>query len=145
MSNRAQRRAMMRSELKRNKQLSLEYEKAVRNAGAKGRIAGLIQNGITPEDVRKEYKRGLQEGFQKAGIAITKSCYAGIILALKEEFGFDEDQCFRAVSALDKKIIWSIDHVELADEVLEQTGLRLELDEPMDRVQKVEAADEIPL
>lgn len=134
MSNRAQRRAMMRAETNRSQKLEEQYRRQIALAGKQGRIAGLIQNGITPDDVRNEYERGRQEGFSQAGVAITKSCYAGIILALKEEFGFDEDQCFRAISAVDKKIIWAISHVELADQVLKETGLRLDLDDPMERV-----------
>lgn len=107
MANRAQRRAMMR---------------------------GLIQNGITPEDVRKEYRRGEEEGFREAATSITKSCYAAIILALKDEFGFDDEQCYQALMAVDRRILYSIEHAELAEEVLEKTGLELRLDDPIERV-----------
>jgi len=124
---RAERRAMMRAETNRNKKLIAEY-------GRQKRVAGLIQNGITPDDVRNEYNRGLEEGFKLAGTQIIKNCYAGIILALKEDFGFDDDQCFEAISSVDKKVIYSIDHHAMAEQVLRETGLRLDMDDPLERV-----------
>lgn len=134
MSNRAQRRAMMRSETNRSKKLEEIYRDQIAAMGRQERIAGLCKNGITPNDVRGEYERGRKTGFRQAAEAITKCCYAGVILALKEEFGFDEDQLFRAITAVDKKIVWSIDHSELSERVLKETGLRLDLDDPLERV-----------
>lgn len=140
MSNRAQRRAMMRAETNRNRRLEAEYMDSIAAMGRQQRIHGLCQNGITPTDVQKEFERGRKVGFDQAGLAITKSCYAGIILALKEEFDFDTSQCFRAISAVDQKVIWAISHSELADQVLEETGIHLELDDPLQRVIRVKEA-----
>lgn len=129
MPNRAQRRAMMRSQTEKNKQLIASYTK-------QQRIAGLIQNGITQKDLEDEYERGRQDGFKQAAEPIIKCCYAGIILALHDEFGFGENRAFRAIKAVDEKVIWALNHSELCDEVLEKVGLELCLDEPFDRVQK---------
>ena len=73
MANRAQRRAMMRNQENKNKIL-------LQNSTREQTVARLLQNGITPEDVRKEYWRGREDGFHDAGTNILKSCYAGIIL-----------------------------------------------------------------
>jgi hypothetical protein len=81
---------------------------------------------------------GRQEGFRQAAEPIIKCCYAGIILALHDEFGFGENRAFRAIKAVDEKIIWALNHSELCDEVLAKTGLELLLDEPFERVQKIE-------
>ena len=129
MSNRAFRRQMMREQTKKNQALVASYTK-------QQRIAGLIQNGITPEYLEKEYKRGVEDGVRDSGLQIVKSCYAGIILALNEEFGFGEDECFRAISACDRKVLFALDHQEMVDEILEKTGLTLVLDDPLERVQK---------
>lgn len=129
MSNRAQRRAMMRNQANKSQQLVANYNK-------QQRIAGLLQNGITPEDLREEFERGRKTGFQEAALPIIKSCYAGICIALHDEFGFGENRCLRALKAVDQKVLWALDNQELVDEVFEKTGLTLQLDEPFDRVQK---------
>lgn len=131
MPNRAQRRAMMRNQTEKNKALIADYTK-------QQRIAGLIQNGITQKDLEDEYEKGRQAGFKQAAEPIIKCCYAGIILALHDEFGFGENRAYRAIKAVDEKIIWALNHSELCDEVLEKTGLELMLDELFDRVQKKE-------
>ena len=95
-------------------------------------------NGITARDLDEAREAGRQEGFKQAAEPIIKCCYAGIILALHDEFGFGENRAFRAIKAVDEKIIWALNHSELCDEVLEKTGLELMLDEPFDRVQKKE-------
>lgn len=131
MANRAQRRAMMRSQTEKNKALVASYRK-------EERIAGLLRNGITPEDLRREFETGRRIGFEEAGVPIVKSCYAGICLALQEEFGFGQDECFRAVKAVDEKVTWALGHQELVAEVLEKTGIELRLDEALERVEKKE-------
>ena len=129
MSNRAQRRAMMRNQINKSQQLLANYSK-------QQRMAGLVQNGITPKDLEEEFQRGREIGFKEAAEPIIKSCYAGICIALHDEFGFGESRCFRAIMAVDKKIIWALNHQELVEETLEKTGLTLNLDEPFERVQK---------
>ena len=129
MSNRAQRRAMMRNQINKNQQLIANYSK-------QQRVAGLIQNGITPKDLEEEFQRGRETGFREAAEPIIKSCYAGICIALHDEFGFGESRCFRAIKAVDEKIVWALNHQELVEETLEKTGLTLQLDEPFERVQK---------
>lgn len=129
MSNRAQRRAIMRKQTQKNKGLIADYSK-------QERLKGLIQNGITPEDLQREYERGREDGFREAGMPIIKSCYAGICAALHDEFGFGEDRCFRAIKAVDEKVLWALNNQELVDEVLEKTGLRLDFGDNFDRVQK---------
>lgn len=136
MSNRAQRRAIMRAEINRSQRMKDECERQIAACGRAGRIAGLVQNGITPDDVRREYERGRKDGFQEAGISLTTSVYAGVILALKDEFDFDEEQCFRAVKNMDQKIVWAIENAELAEQVLKETGIRLNMDDPLERVSK---------
>ena len=131
MANRAQRRQAMREQTNKSKTLIAEYTR-------QQKIAGLIQNGITPRDLEDEFEKGREEGFKQAAEPIIKCCYAGIILALHDEFGFGENRCFRAIKAVDEKIIWALHHSELADEVLEKTGLELDLDEPFSRVKKRE-------
>ncbi|MBQ9251583.1 MAG: hypothetical protein IJ188_02980 [Clostridia bacterium] len=134
MANRAQRRKMMRSQIDRDKEL-------IRTYGKQQMMARLVQNGITPEDLENNYREGWETGYGEGSVNVTKSCYAAVILALKEEFGFDDDQCFEAVRAVDRKIVWAIEHAELVEEVLEKTSLQINLDEPFARIQKTEVGE----
>ena len=101
-------------------------------------IGALERNGITLHDLEDEFERGREAGFQAAAMPIIKCCYAGIILALHDVFGFGQERCYRAIKAVDEKTLFSLHHSELADEVMEKTGIKLELDEPFERVQKIE-------
>lgn len=136
--NRAQRRAIQRSESKKNMRLAAEYARSVNALSSNERIASLVQNGITPKDVKAEYERGRNEGAVEAGLSITKCCYAAMILVLQEQFSFNNDQCYEAVMALDDKIVYAIDHADMSDEVLEKTGIFLNLDSAIDRVERTD-------
>ena len=123
--NRAQRRAAKPKK-------KPEWQKLTREE----RVEALFRNGITAGDLKREYERGRMDGFKAAGLPILKSCYAGICVALHDQFGFGEERCFRAIKAVDEKIMWALTNQELVDEVLEKTGLQINFDEPFDRVEK---------
>lgn len=95
-------------------------------------------HGITEKDLEESYEKGLRDGIHEAGLNITKCCYAAVCLALHEEFGFGAERCHRALNAVDQRIVWSLNHSELADEVLEKTGLQIKFDEPFERVERVQ-------
>lgn len=117
--------------------LQRDQENFRRKVEAREQVRKIIEhNGITAQDLDDAREAGRQEGFKQAAEPIIKCCYAGIILALHDEFGFGENRCFRAIKAVDEKIIWALNHSELCDEVLEKTGLILDLDEPFSRVSK---------
>ena len=98
-------------------------------------LKSFARNGITVEDLDTAYTKGREEGFRQAAEGIVKCCYAGIVLALHDEFGFGETRCYRALKAVDERIIYALNHSEMVEEVLEKTGLRLDLDDPLERVQ----------
>lgn len=131
MSNRAQRRQMMRAQVDKGKQLEKDYTR-------QQIVTGLLQNGITIKDLEANFEKGMREGFRIGGEQVTKCCYAAVILALKEDFGFSNEQCYDAVYAVDRRIVWAIGHEELARDVLEKTGINMRLDEPLERIQKVD-------
>jgi len=121
-----------------------EAEAELRNrAQTRDLIMGALEkNGITVDDLEKEFERGRTEGFRQAGMEIVQSCYAGICIALHDEFGFGERRCYRALKACDEKIIWVLHHSELAAELLEKTGLTLDWEDPVERVQRIRDSEE---
>ncbi len=83
-----------------------ERERYRFNSEARAKVCELIeQNGITLEDLDAAREQGRLEGFQQAGLPIIKSCYAGICLALHDEFGFGEERCYRSIKAVGAKLL----------------------------------------
>ena len=107
MANRAERRRLMRETTAKNKALIADYTQSQL-------MAGLAQNGITPKDLEKEYHRGYQDGLQAASLPMIKTCYAAICLALHDEFDFGEDECFRALTRVDERLLWTLENRELS-------------------------------
>ena len=133
MSNRADRRRKMREETGRSKKLVGEYTK-------QQRIDALLKNGISPKDLDEAYDRGHRDGFREAALPIIKTCYAAICAALHDEFKFGEERCYRALRAVDEKVLYALTHEELEEEVYAKTGLQILWDEPFDRIQRGEKA-----
>ncbi len=126
MANRMQRRA----------QAKAERQSLVAGYTNNRRMASLIQNGITPEDTRREYDRGRRDGFREASMPIFKTCLAAACIALQEE-GMSEDDIYRVVSVMSEKIIYCLNHQEIVEEAMEKTGIELRMDDPLEPVQQV--------
>lgn len=94
------------------------------------------KSGILEEELIKAQERGFREGFHQAGQEIVRCCYAGICIALHDEFGFGSERCYRAVKACDEKIKYALHHSELADELIKKAGLKIDWNEPFDRVRR---------
>lgn len=97
MANRAERRRLMREATAKNKALIADYTQSQL-------MAGLAQNGITSQDLEKEYHRGYQDGLHAASLPMIKTCYAAIWLAPHDEFWIRRgrmlpgaDPCGRAI------------------------------------------------
>lgn len=101
-------------------------------------VHALEKNGLTLDDLSREYERGREEGFRQASMPIIQCCYAGICIALHDEFGFGTERCYRALKAVDKQILWTLHHSEQAEELLKKTGLVIDFDDPFERIQKAE-------
>ena len=122
--NRAQRRAARKA------------TPACMRATKEQRIAALIKNGITPEDLEREYHNGYRDGCKKGTESTFKAVYAAVCLALKDTYGFGPERCARVLRAVNEAVIFNLSTEELIDEVWERVGLRINFDEPF-------AADQI--
>lgn len=135
--NRAQRRQLERIRKREAADLP-EYKKREIQARA-AVIERLSKNGITPEDLKKEYDKGFDEGFRRAAEPIISSTYAAVCLALHELHGFGPKRCEDVLRLLDQKLLYSLTSVELAQQVLEDIGLTINFKEPFDRIEDKEA------
>ena len=127
MSNRADRRRMMREQVGKNAALMMQYDKAQRRER-------LMQQGISPEDLKKADEDGFQRGYKAAAIPTIQACYAAICLALHDEFGFGQTRCLRAVRAVDGRIVTMITDEDVRSEALDRLGINIRFEEGVDRI-----------
>lgn len=100
------------------------------------RIAGLIQNGISASDLQQSFEEGRKAGFVDASEHVLKAAYAGICLALNDEYGFGKKRVYGALRAVDEKIVYALHHTELTDEVLARFGIRIDFQDTFNRVKE---------
>lgn len=98
----------------------------------------LIKNGITQQDLEANYKKGFDDGFKASGEPMVKTCYAAACLAAKSEFGFGKQRILRLIQAIDKRVLDSMSSYEIVEQVLADCGIRLDFNDPFDRVSGVE-------
>ena len=138
MSNRADRRRMMREQTAKGQQLLASYTK-------QQRIDALLQNGITPQQLKDNYdlgyKNGYRDGYYSGTLTMRKTIYAALSIALHELHGFGEERRIRVLKLVDEKMFYCIDNQELIDELFAKTGLELELSETIDELKGVGADD----
>lgn len=127
MANRADRRRMMREQVGKNAALMMQYDKAQRRER-------LMQQGISPEDLKKADEDGFQRGYKAAAIPTIQGCYAAVGLALAEEFGFDQEQCIRAINAVDSRIVTMISFEDMRLEALDKLDIDIRFEEGVDRI-----------
>lgn len=101
-------------------------------------IGALGSGGITVDDLQREYDRGREDGFRQAGLNAIHCCYAGMVLALHDTYGFGKKRCYRVLKACDQKVAYVLGYPELADEVMEKVGISIDFADPLERIQKTE-------
>lgn len=113
-----------------------------RGQSAEDLIRQMSRNGITPEQYdqhgRKEYERGLHEGYTDGGTESIKMVYAAICLALKELHGWGKKRCYDVLARVDEHVTNHLHSSEAIEEVFREVGLQIDFREPFDRVKEVE-------
>jgi hypothetical protein len=94
------------------------------------------KNGITVEDLKKNYDIGFDEGYKFAGKEIVMGCFAAICLALNETHGFGRKRCCDVLNVVDRHMMYTLTSGEAVQEVWDKIGLQLLFDEAFDRVQE---------
>ena len=111
----------------------IKYELDAKQA-AKARLE---RNGITAEDLKRNYDLGWQDGFQEGQEATTKVVLAALCMALHEQFGFGTTRCHRVLTDTINRVIYNMDSKEAVDEVYEKIGLRIRPSDPIDPIEEV--------
>lgn len=95
----------------------------------------MMQNGITPEDLKRNYDKGIREGFNRASMHMVEAYYAATAYALNKEFGFGQARCIRALRAIEEALIEAITNDELRKMALDRVGIEINFTEPVERAQ----------
>ena len=104
--------------------------------------AAFLKSGITPEDMKKSYKMGFDEGFRASGMEITKCCYAALALVLFEDYGFTQEKTVEAMRKIQDKVIYTFHHSELADELLRKANITVDWGGTFQRIDTIEGVQE---
>lgn len=101
-----------------------------------GQIAGMIQNGISSEDLQRKYTEGFDRGYKEAAMPMFKTCIAAACLALKEVYGMDQNEIYRGASEVGNKILFCLSNQEMVEEVLDKTGIVIDINDSLGAVQQ---------
>ena len=135
--NRKDRRRSERIMRQENNEAQRRAEMIIaRETARKSAIAKIEKNGITIDDLEREYKKGFDSGFAKATEPVYKTMMAAIALALHELHGFGQKRIKDVLQCVDNHVMYSLTSTELAEEVLEKTGLEILFHETFDRIQE---------
>lgn len=121
--NRAERRAESRR-LQREAELEAKYL-VKRDAAKKAAMAKLERNGITVEDLQREYERGKNESLADMTDFAMKMIYCGFALALKREFKFGPERVLRTLRAADQIILEELTTQDIIDRVSRELGIEV--------------------
>lgn len=119
--NRAERRAESRR-LQREAELEAKYL-VKRNAAKVAAMARLERNGITADDLQREYERGRNESITEMSEFAMKMIYCGFALALKREFKFGAERVLRTLRAADQIILEELTTDDIIDRVSRELGI----------------------
>lgn len=126
--NRQQRRASSKSQMKKPIWHGLTKEQ---------KKEALFKNGITIDDLKKEFDNGYKAGFADAAPQTFKTIYAAICLTLNEKYGFGKKRCLDVLNSVDSLVINTLNSYEAIEDVYNKIGLKINFDETFERVEEI--------
>lgn len=110
----------------RRKQTREKMQEWVRTGEAE-KVRILSANGIRPQDLDEQYKKGYEEGWITASEAFLRKMYAAIAKELIEA-GNDREEVVSFVKGVDHRFAVMFDAEEEIEDVYEQIGVRFNVD-----------------
>ncbi|MBO7309519.1 MAG: hypothetical protein J6V38_07815 [Kiritimatiellae bacterium] len=124
--NRAGRRAESRR-LQQEAEAEAKYL-ARRDAAKRAAMEKIARNGITIDDLKREYERGRNESITEVSEYAMKMIYCGFALALKREFKFGAERVLRTLRAADQIILEELTTEDIIDRVSRELGITVRFD-----------------
>lgn len=118
-------RAELRAERRDLDREARAYAKYVvkREAAKKAAMEKIERNGITADDLKREYERGRNESVTEVSEFAMKMIYCGFALALKREFKFGSERVLRTLRAADQIILEELTTEDIIDRVNRELGI----------------------
>ena len=102
--------------------------------------AEIFRNGITAEDLEKEFKKGYGAGWNDGREKLYKSVLACICLVMNED-GYSDDDIIDFLHMIDNRVLVSIDEKDELDEVFERLGIELRFTNAVDRIERISGGE----
>lgn len=123
-----------RRQARKNLRGAPAYKKMTREQ----RLDELVKNGITPEYVDAEKEKSFKEGHFAGVSDAFITVYAAVAQALHNEFGFGRSRIKKVLSAADDITMTTLTEREAIKAVWDKIGLRIDVEEPFDRISEVD-------
>lgn len=86
---------------------------------------GMVQRGISPLDLQREYELGYKQGRLEVTAPVFRTLYAAMCLALNDLHGFGEKRCYDVLCKVDEYVTYHLTSDEAIKEVYDRMGLEL--------------------
>ena len=125
-------REMRRLQARRDAQLLRQMEASP----VERQKAALFRNGITFKDVENEKKAAFADGKKQAEEFSFHVIYAAILITMVEKHGWSSEDASDLLREVDKQVVLCVEDLDLTNEAYEKTGLKLEWQDPIERIQE---------
>ena len=98
-------------------------------------FASLAKNGITVQDLDREIANARKQAYQDTVVAVQKMVYASFAIVLKDEFGFSNEDCYKALCKTDQSLLSMIDNDEPVKIMEERIGIRFNSENGVERIE----------
>lgn len=92
--------------------------------------AAMAKNGITPEDMNKEFKRGWDDGWKAGHDSTAKLLVGSLCLALMEQHGFDKASLTALLEKMDDLMLKSLTSDAVLNAAFARMGLDIDPEDP---------------
>lgn len=126
----SQKRKIMRS-------MGAEYD----SLSAKAKYLDLCRHGITPEMLKEEFDRGKQAGKDDCFKEVVTGVYSAALIVMRAN-GMRQDDMIQTLLDINSTLVHEIDSYDMAKRLLDDTGIIIDLDDPITPIKKVRDVDD---
>ncbi len=123
-------REMKRLQARQDRKFLMETELS----SAEKQKAMLFKNGITLDDMQREYDKGAADGRRFGEDFAFHTIYAVFLITMIDHYGMDQEKAIELLRYMDKQVMLCVADDELTKETYERTGIEIDWRDPIERV-----------